>query len=127
MIEAPVSRMSSGVRALTVALVPTGMNWGVSTVPWVSVSIPVLARVDPSAGGGVGTAGATGGGVVASVAGVAASVLASSTVAGMALSGTSVSTGCSGNSSGPLLPHPDRAGRVNAISNATSRVFMGAV
>ena len=29
------------------------MNCGVSTAPWVSVSIPVRARVEPSAGGGV--------------------------------------------------------------------------
>ena len=36
MIEAPVSRMSSGLSALTVAFVPTGMNCGVSTTPWVS-------------------------------------------------------------------------------------------
>ncbi len=55
MIEAPTSRRSSGVRALTVAFVPTGMNWGVSTTPWVSVSCPVRARVEPSAGAGVVT------------------------------------------------------------------------
>ena len=55
MIEAPTSRMSSGDRALTVALVPTGMNCGVSTTPWVSVSFPARARVEPSAGGGVVT------------------------------------------------------------------------
>ena len=55
MIEAPVSRRSSGVSALTVALVPTGMNCGVSTTPWVSVRRPARARVDPSAGGGVVT------------------------------------------------------------------------
>ena len=42
-------------RALTVAFVPTGMNCGVSTAPWVSVSFPARARVDPSAGGGVVT------------------------------------------------------------------------
>ena len=50
MIEAPVSRISSGESALTVALVPTGMNCGVSTTPWVSVSVPVRARVVPFAG-----------------------------------------------------------------------------
>ena len=50
MIEAPVSRMSSGDSALTVAFVPTGMNCGVSTTPWVSVRRPVRARVEPSAG-----------------------------------------------------------------------------
>ena len=33
MIEAPTSTRSSGWRALTVAFVPTGMNWGVSTTP----------------------------------------------------------------------------------------------
>src|SRR6266508_4091166 len=53
MIEAPVSRRSSGVSALTVAFVPTGMNCGVSTVPCGSVSSPTRARVDPSVGGGV--------------------------------------------------------------------------
>ena len=37
------------------ALVPTGMNWGVSTTPWVSVSFPARARVAPSAGGGTRT------------------------------------------------------------------------
>jgi hypothetical protein len=40
---------SSGESALTVAFVPTGMNWGVSTAPWVSVSSPARARVEPSA------------------------------------------------------------------------------
>ena len=55
MIEAPTSRMSSGESALTVALVPTGMNCGVSTTPWVSVRRPVRARVVPSAGGGTST------------------------------------------------------------------------
>ena len=55
MIEAPVSRISAGVSALTVAFVPTGMNCGVSTTPWVSVRRPVRARVEPSAGGGVVT------------------------------------------------------------------------
>ena len=50
MIEAPVSRISSGESALTVALVPTGMNCGVSTTPWVSVSVPVRARVVPFGG-----------------------------------------------------------------------------
>ena len=42
MIDAPVSRMSSGDSALTVAFVPTGMNWGVSTTPWVSVRRPAV-------------------------------------------------------------------------------------
>ena len=37
---------SSGASALTVAFVPTGMNCGVSTTPWVSVSRPARARVD---------------------------------------------------------------------------------
>ncbi len=55
MIEAPVSLMSSGESALTVAFVPTGMNCGVSTAPWVSVSTPVRARVEPSAGAGTVT------------------------------------------------------------------------
>ena len=53
MIDAPTSRRSSGSSAFTVAFVPTGMNWGVSTTPWVSVSRPARARVEPSAGGGV--------------------------------------------------------------------------
>ena len=35
------------------AFVPTGMNCGVSTTPWVSVRRPARARVEPSAGGGV--------------------------------------------------------------------------
>jgi hypothetical protein len=35
--------------------VPTGMNCGVSTFPWGSVSSAVLARVDPSLGAGVVT------------------------------------------------------------------------
>ncbi len=52
MIEAPAAATSSGWSALTVAFVPTGMNWGVSTTPWASVSRPRRARVDPSAGGG---------------------------------------------------------------------------
>ena len=55
MIEAPVVRMSSGVSALTVAFVPTGMNCGVWTSPWVSDSRPTRARVEPSAGGGTST------------------------------------------------------------------------
>ena len=55
MIDAPVSAISAGVSALTVALVPTGMNCGVSTTPWVSVSFPTRARVEPSAGGGTRT------------------------------------------------------------------------
>ena len=56
MIDAPVSRMSSGDSALTVAFVPTGMNCGVSTTPWVSVRRPVRARVEPSAGASTSTA-----------------------------------------------------------------------
>ncbi len=56
MIDAPAARMSSGVRALTVALVPTGMNCGVSTTPWVKVRRPTRALVDPSAGGATSTA-----------------------------------------------------------------------
>ena len=40
----PSSR-SSGSRALTVAFVPTGMNWGVSTTPWGSSRRPRRARV----------------------------------------------------------------------------------
>ena len=56
MIDAPVSRMSSGDRALTVAFVPTGMNWGVSTTPWVSARRPARARVEPSAGAPTSTA-----------------------------------------------------------------------
>ena len=55
MIDAPIARMSSGDRAFTVALVPTGMNCGVSTAPWASVSRPARAWVDPSAGGGLTT------------------------------------------------------------------------
>jgi hypothetical protein len=55
MIDAPTARRSSGSSAFTVAFVPTGMNWGVSTTPWVSVSRPARARVEPSAGGGVTT------------------------------------------------------------------------
>src|SRR5690349_5190762 len=56
MIEAPASRRSSGESALTVAFVPTGMNWGVSMMPWVSVNRPPRARVEPSAGGATSTA-----------------------------------------------------------------------
>ena len=52
MIEAPTSRRSSGDSALTAAFVPTGMNCGVSTTPWVSVRRPSRARVVASAGGG---------------------------------------------------------------------------
>src|SRR6476659_6163470 len=55
MIEAPTVRRSSGSSAFTVAFVPTGMNWGVSTTPWVSVRRPARAHVEPSAGGGVTT------------------------------------------------------------------------
>src|SRR5262245_46973601 len=55
MIDAPVAAMSSGSSALTVAFVPTGMNWGVSTTPWVSVSRPRRARVEPSTAGGTWT------------------------------------------------------------------------
>ncbi len=55
MIEAPTSTRSSGWSALTVAFVPTGMNWGVSTTPWPSSSRPSRARVPPSAGGGTTT------------------------------------------------------------------------
>ncbi len=51
-IVAPTSRRSSGSSALTAALVPTGMNWGVSTMPWGSSSRPRRAAVEPSAGGG---------------------------------------------------------------------------
>ena len=50
MIEAPTACRSAGVSALTVALVPTGMNCGVSTVPWVSARRPVRALVEPSVG-----------------------------------------------------------------------------
>jgi len=39
-ICAPISRKSAGVRPLTVAAVPTGMNAGVSTAPCVSPSVP---------------------------------------------------------------------------------------
>ena len=35
---APAAATSSGWRALIVAFVPTGMNCGVSTTPWGSVS-----------------------------------------------------------------------------------------
>ena len=52
---APAASRSSGSSALTVAFVPTGMNCGVSTTPWGSVSRPSRARVRPSAGGGVTT------------------------------------------------------------------------
>src|SRR5262245_20480506 len=55
MIDAPASRRSSGWSAFTVALVPTGMNWGVSTTPWDSSRRPARARVEPSAGGGTST------------------------------------------------------------------------
>src|SRR6476660_3933622 len=55
MIDAPTSRRSSGWRALTVAFVPTGMNWGVSTTPCGSSSRPTRPRVEPSAGGGTST------------------------------------------------------------------------
>jgi hypothetical protein len=55
MIVAPVDAMSAGSRALTVAFVPTGMNCGVSTTPWVSSRRPRRARVEPSAGGGTMT------------------------------------------------------------------------
>src|SRR6188472_3581479 len=55
MMLAPTSRTSSGWSALTVALVPTGMNCGVSTTPCGSVSRPRRARVDPSDGGGART------------------------------------------------------------------------
>src|SRR5450759_2536259 len=52
---APAASTSSGWSVLTVALVPTGMNCGVSTTPWDSVSRPRRARVVPSAGGGTST------------------------------------------------------------------------
>jgi len=55
MIDAPTAARSAGSSALTVAFVPTGMNWGVSTTPWVSSSRPARARVEPSAGGGTST------------------------------------------------------------------------
>ena len=55
MIVAPAAATSSGWSALSVALVPTGMNWGVSTTPWGSVRRPARARVLPSAGGGTVT------------------------------------------------------------------------
>src|SRR5262245_41880466 len=55
MIDAPTVRRSSGSSAFTVAFVPTGMNWGVSTAPWVSVSRPRRARVEPSGGGATRT------------------------------------------------------------------------
>ncbi len=70
MIEAPTSRRSSGVSALTVALVPTGMNCGVSTVPWVSASRPVRARVEPSAGAGVVTSNVCGAAHASGISGV---------------------------------------------------------
>ena len=46
MIWAPSPRTSSGVSAFTVALVPTGMNTGVSTSPCAVESTP--ARASPS-------------------------------------------------------------------------------
>src|SRR3954465_12874065 len=52
MMVAPASRTSPGWSALTVAFVPTGMNWGVSTTPCASVSRPSRACVDPSVAGG---------------------------------------------------------------------------
>src|SRR5258705_8776 len=55
MIEAPTSRISSGSSALIVAFVPTGMNCGVSTTPWVNSRRPTRARVAPLAGGGTST------------------------------------------------------------------------
>lgn len=42
-ICAPVSLRSSGETALTEPCVPTGMNAGVSKVPWAVVISPVLA------------------------------------------------------------------------------------
>src|SRR5215218_8695340 len=45
-ISAPSSRSSSGSTALTVALVPTGMNAGVRSSPWAVRSTP--ARASPS-------------------------------------------------------------------------------
>src|SRR2546425_4334069 len=55
MIEAPTSTRSSGWSAFTVAFVPTGMNWGVSTTPCSSSRRPSRARVEASAGPGVRT------------------------------------------------------------------------
>ena len=40
----PAARRSPGVNAFTVAWVPTGMNWGVSIVPWAVVIRPRRAR-----------------------------------------------------------------------------------
>ena len=48
-IDAPAAATSSGCSALIVALVPTGMNCGVSTTPWGSVRRP-----EPGAGGAIG-------------------------------------------------------------------------
>ena len=55
MIDAPVARISPGLSAFTVALVPTGMNCGVSTTPCGSLSRPARARVEPPVGGATST------------------------------------------------------------------------
>src|SRR5918992_2164197 len=49
MICAPAAPRSPGVRALTVACGPTGMNWGVSISPWGVVRRPSRARPNPVA------------------------------------------------------------------------------
>ena len=42
-IDAPVDSTSSGERALTEPVVPTGMKTGVFTLPWGVVRVPVRA------------------------------------------------------------------------------------